>query len=173
MIKTIEASSSIGTKKIERGARFCAPPLVYALFVLAILATTMFSPAAMASKDMDWDKTLAHGYDQLGKGNTEEAIKIFQEKVRKYPTSAECHTGLGKSLKRLHKISEAKEEFRRATESDPNFADGFYELGAVLEDDKDWQNAAAAFEKYLQLKPDSGNRKTVADRITYYRGQQQ
>jgi tetratricopeptide (TPR) repeat protein len=172
MIKTIEASSSIGTKKMRRGARFCAPPIVYALFVLAMLAVT-FCPTVLAAKDVDWDKTLFRGYDQLGKGNTEEAIKFFQEKVRKYPTSAECHTGLGKSLKRLHKISEAKEEFRRATECDPNFADGFYELGAVLEDDKDWQNAATAFEKFLQLKPDSGNRKTVADRITYCRGQQQ
>ena len=171
MVKTGRAGSSTGmpsqTKWISSGAGALTPCLV-----LLVLLAVVCSSAGLA-KDMDWDHALAKGYDQLGKGNTEDAIKFFQDKVRKYPTSAQCHTGLGKSLKRLHKISEAKDEFRKATEVDPGFADAFYELGAVLEDDKDWQGAATAFEKFLELKPDSGQRKTVSDRITYCRGQQQ
>lgn len=169
MVKTI-AAGSLGTNKVvARGARCCAP--FVSLLALIYLATISWTAAV--AKDIDWDRTLAKGYDQLSKGNTEEAIKTFQEQVRKHPESAECHTGLGKSLKRLHKLSEAKEEFRRSTELNPNFAEGFYEYGAVLEDDKDFQNAANAFEHFLQLKPDSGQRKTVSDRITFCRSQQQ
>jgi tetratricopeptide (TPR) repeat protein len=166
MAKTLMGGSSCAATKDERGARN------YALLIVSIILSFGLSGGtASLAGETNWDHDLASGYDQLSKGNTEVAIKFFQDKVRKHPTSAACHTGLGKAWKRLHKISEAKEEFRRATECDPTFADGFYELGAVLEDDKDWQNAATAFEKYLELKPDAGNRKTVADRITFCRGQ--
>jgi tetratricopeptide (TPR) repeat protein len=141
--------------------------------LLLSLAAIGFSVSPSLCKEQDWNKELAKGYAEISNGNTEPAIEFFRGKVRKNPTSGACHTGLGIALRRLGKISDAKSEFRQSTEVEPAFADGFLEYGKVLEDDKDYENAAQAFEKYLQLKPDSGQRRAISDRITYCRNQKQ
>ena len=121
--------------------------------------------SSLADDYQDWDKILKKGNDELSQGNTEKAITFFQEKCRKYPLVGACHAGLGKSLKRLGKISEGKEELRKATDLDPSYAPAWYELGVMLESDRDYPGAVAAFEKFLELNPDSGQRKLVSDRI--------
>ncbi|MDR3612318.1 MAG: hypothetical protein P4L53_02055 [Candidatus Obscuribacterales bacterium] len=141
--------------------------------ILIAVAVTGFCSEQALCKDQDWNKELQKGYTQISTGNTEQAIDFFKGKVRKNPTSGACHTGLGIALRRLGKISDAKSEFRQSTELEPGFAEGFLEYGKVLEDDKEFENAAQAFEKYLQLKPDSGQRRAISDRITYCRNQKQ
>jgi Flp pilus assembly protein TadD len=116
---------------------------------------------------MDWQTTLADGYQQLSVGNTEKAVSLFANKVKKHPDSAACHTALGRAYKRLGRIEEAKTEFGKAIELEPTFADGFYEYGVVQESDQHWTDAVTAFEKYLQLKPDASERRTLVDRIQF------
>ncbi len=137
----------------------------------AACLSLFLQPGTLATKEAVSDEALKRGFDELQKGDNQEALKYFRAKMTKYPASGACHTGLGRSLKSLGKISEAKEEFRQATLVDPAYADGFYELGAALEADKDWQGAAAAFQRYLELKPDAGQRQAISDRISYCRGQ--
>jgi tetratricopeptide (TPR) repeat protein len=115
----------------------------------------------------NWDKLLEKGYQQLTLGNTTVAADFFSAKLQKYPDCAPCHFGYGKSLKRLGKTSEAKEEFRKATELDSNMADAFYELGVLQESDKDYDSAATNFEHYLSLKPDAAQRQNIPDRIRF------
>jgi tetratricopeptide (TPR) repeat protein len=142
---------------------------------LAVLAATALAlclngTAALADKKpVDWDKKLAKGYNELSIGNVNEAIDWFSGKVKSYPDSAACHTGLGLALKKKGKLGEAKAEFRKATDLDNSFGDAFYELGAMLESDKEYQAAADAFERYLVLKPDSNRKAAVADRIRFCR----
>ena len=124
-------------------------------------------------KDINWDKELQKGNYEISSGNTEKAIEFFRGKVKSYPNSGACHTGLGMALRRLGKTSDAKSEFKQSTEVEPTFAEGFLEYGKVLEGDKDWENAAQSFEKYLALKPDGGDRRAISDRITYCRNQKQ
>ena len=71
------------------------------------------------------------------------------------------------------KLDQAKTEFLRSTEVEPNYADGFYELGVLQESDKEWAEAANAFTRYVELKPDSGQRRTIEDRILYCKGQKE
>ena len=127
--------------------------------------TSILTSQALASDYQDWDKILKKGNEEYALGNTEKAIAFFQEKCKKYPLSGACHCGLGRSLKRLGKISEGKEELRKATDLDPSYAPAWYELGVMLESDKDYAGAVAAFEKFLDLNPDAGQRKLVSDRI--------
>lgn len=140
------------------------------LLAVLLLAVISIVPRAEAKKTEDWDKVLQKGTQQLDQGNIEVAVKTFSEKVKKYPQSAACHTALGKALKRMGKLSDAKAEFRVATQIEPSYADSFYELGVVLEGDKEWAQAADAFDKYLLLKPDDGQRRTIEDRIRFCRG---
>jgi len=139
------------------------------LLVAAAVLTLgiQLAPAAFAGKPIDWEKKLQKGYYNLSIGNTEEAIVFFQTKVKDYPASGACHTGLGVALKRKGKMTEAKSELRRSTEVEPTYADAFYELGAMLESDKDYAGAAQSYEQYLVLKPDSNRRTVVGERIRF------
>ncbi len=53
--------------------------------------------------------------------------------------------------------SQAIEQYQRATEADPNNADKYMELGAAYYIAHRWDDATAAFEKAVQLKPDLGH----------------
>jgi tetratricopeptide (TPR) repeat protein len=119
----------------------------------------------------DWDKTLKEANYKLSINDRDGALKEFEKQVRKHPNSGACHTGLGKTLKRQGKYSEAKAKFLKATEVEPTYADGFYELGSSLEADKEWAGAADAFQKYCELNPDGAKRQAVPDRVMHCRNQ--
>lgn len=135
----------------------------------ALLVSIWLVPAALA-KDIDWDKRLQKGYQELSLGNVNEAIKTFQSKVDSHPDSGACHTALGLALKKKGKLGVAKSEFHRATEVEPGYPEAYYELGSMQESDKEYSAAATSFEKFLQLKPDT-DRKGVPDRIRFCKEQ--
>ncbi|MCC7528909.1 MAG: tetratricopeptide repeat protein [Candidatus Melainabacteria bacterium] len=137
-----------------------------------IQALLVFCPLsfAEASDAEKYAKPMAQATAEFEKGNYQVAQDAFLKLVTKYPGSAELRTMLAKSYKRLGKFDEAKGEFRAAIQCDPNFADAYYELGCMMESDKDYRSAVVSFEKYLELKPDSSNRRLVADRIQFCKG---
>ncbi|MBI4534192.1 MAG: tetratricopeptide repeat protein [Candidatus Melainabacteria bacterium] len=138
-----------------------------ALVLLALVMFIGMLGTASADRPIDWENKLEKGYYELSIGNVDKAREIFESKVKKYPNSGACHTALGTALKKKGKLTEAKAEFRRATEVEPTYADSFYELGAMMESDKEYLQASQVFEKYLLLKPDSNRKATVADRIRF------
>ncbi len=145
---------------------------VKAFLLAAIIGATTFG-AASAKSDPVWDVVLKDGNHLLAVGESEKAAAIFESKIKKYPNSGACHTALGRAFKRLGKLDPAKTEFLRSTEVEPTYADGFYELGVLQESDKEWAQAAAAFTRYVELRPDSGQRRTIEDRILYCKGQKE
>jgi tetratricopeptide (TPR) repeat protein len=140
--------------------------LLVSLLSFVLLAATC-TAGASAKSTPDWDKELAKGYQDLSIGNKEKAAEFFAKKVSKYPNSGACHTALGKALKRLGKLDEAKKEFRSATQCDPTFAEGFYEFGSSLESDQQYKEAIDCFQKYLELSTDAARRKNIEDRIRF------
>jgi tetratricopeptide (TPR) repeat protein len=137
------------------------------------LSVCFLAQSVLAKSDPNFDDLLKKGNQQLAVGETDKAIELFQKSVKKYPQSAACHTALGKALKRRGKLSEAKAEFKCASEMESNYADAFYELGVLQEGDKQYAQAEQAFTRYLQLNPDTAQRKTIEDRITYCKGQKE
>lgn len=137
------------------------------LIPITIAMAGLLSLPSFAKEPTDWDKTLSSGYNQLTMGNTEAALTFFRKQSAKYPNSGACHLGIGKCLKRVTKYSEAKAEYRTAVQLEPNLSDAWYELGTLCESDQEWDNAAKAFSKFLELKPDAGQRQAVVDRIRF------
>ncbi len=137
------------------------------LIPVTITMAGCFSLPSFGKDPADWNKALSSGYNQLTMGNTETALAFFQKQSAKYPNSGQCHLGIGKCLKRLTKYSEAKAEFRTAVQLEPTLADAWYELGTVCESDQEWDNASKAFSRFLDLKPDAGQRQAVVDRIRF------
>ncbi len=145
---------------------------IYAL----VQALLVFCPLSFAEASTDaekYAKPMAQATTEFEKGNYQVAQDAFLKLVTKYPGSAELRTMLAKSYKRLGKFDEAKGEFRAAIQCDANHAEAYYELGCMMESDKDYKSAVVSFEKYLELKPDSSNRKLVSDRIQFCKGQVQ
>ncbi len=135
----------------------------------------VFCPLSFAEASTDaekYAKPMAQATQEFEKGNYQVAQDAFLKLVTKYPSSAELRTMLARSYKRLGKLDEAKGEFRAAIQCDGNYADAYYELGCMLESDKDYKSAVVSFEKYLELKPDSSQRKLVTDRIQFCKGQE-
>lgn len=152
--------------------KFSVKLLVLAAVIIVVSFVRMPLPA-QAKGDPNWDVALKDANHLLAIGESEKAAAIFESKIKKYPNSGACHTALGRALKRLGKLDQAKTEFLRSTEVEPNYADGFYELGVLQESDKEWAEAANAFTRYVELKPDSGQRRTIEDRILYCKGQKE
>jgi len=141
----------------------CRFMIALATILITIIA---FSQAEVAAKSkVDWDKKLASGYKDLDFGDYDKAIKFFQSEVDHHPESGAARTGLGLALKKKGKSGEAVAQLRRATEVEPDFAESHYELGAMLEYNKDYGEACKSFERYLQLAPISSKRASVEDRI--------
>lgn len=134
-----------------------------------LMAAAVFFSGAYAKQSIDWDRKLAGGHHELSIGNYSKAADMFANYVNKHPESGACRTALGMAFKKQGKMGEAKSEFRRATEVEPDYADAYYELGAMLESDKDYKEAEKSFEKYLQLAPLSSKKMTVEDRIRFCR----
>lgn len=138
----------------------------------ALVLVALSNQQAAQTKTQNWDEVLKNGNTLLAQGESERAAAFFATKIKKYPNSGACHTALGRAYKRLGKLDPAKQEFKISTEVEPDYADGFYELGVLQESDKEWSDAASAFEKYLALKPENSQRRTIEDRIRYCKGQQ-
>ena len=87
-----------------------------------LLATGFISLGlpVQAKSDPNWDVALKDGNHLLAIGESERAAAIFESKIKKYPNSGACHTALGRALKRLGKLDQAKTEFLRSTEVEPN-----------------------------------------------------
>lgn len=123
-----------------------------------------FSPVECKSK-IDWDKKLAKGYRDLEIGEYDKALKFFQDQTDQHPESAAARTGVGMALKAKGKAGEAVAAIRRATEVEPDYAEAHYQLGSLLESNKDYSEACKSFERYLQLAPISSKKASVEERI--------
>lgn len=138
---------------------------------LAIVVTGGFSglclPAFAAPKPIDWDKELVKERQMLETNNVEEAMKVLDKYLKKHPEVAALHSDMGKALKKRGKLAEARAEFKRATEVDANYADAWYELGAMYQNDREWQLAIDAFERFLSVVPYADRKEAVKDRVNF------
>jgi tetratricopeptide (TPR) repeat protein len=111
------------------------------------------------------DPELAEAHFRLGLaydavGNEQEAENAYKkaiEKYKKYPDSkdAEGHYNMGQAYAGLHLYSEAVREYRQATRLKDDDADIFYDLGTALMKLAQYDEAAGAFSKSLEIDADN------------------
>lgn len=130
-----------------------------------IFEGALFPSPAFSATPIDWDRKLAKANQQMSIGEVDNAIKMFSAEVQKHPEAGAPHVALGRALKKKGRQSDAKAEFQRSTEVDPGYAEAYYELGAMQENDKDYKAAASSFEQFLQLAPDSDRARSTAERL--------
>jgi tetratricopeptide (TPR) repeat protein len=138
---------------------------------MAVLIPGLSLPAKASDKQIDWDDKLAKERQLMTTNNIDEALKILDKYLEKHPESGACHTDKGKCLRRRGHVADAKSEFQRSTEVEPNYAEAWYELGAIQQTDKEYDMAVNSFERYLQIVPGSDKKDAVKDRINFCKSQ--
>ena len=90
----------------------------------------------------------------LNKGQTDEAMRQFQEAIRINPDDAEAHYNLGVALFKKNQPGEAVSQFQEAIRIKPNYAQARNNLGTALVSQGQTDNAVSQFQEALRLNPD-------------------
>lgn len=98
------------------------------------------------------------GNELLAKHDAEGSLPHFQAATVEYPGYFEAYDRIGAANLQLWRIAEAEQAFRKSIEvSGGEYARPLLALGAILDDHKDFAEAATVIRKGLALAPDSWN----------------
>jgi len=103
-----------------------------------------------STRELWADKALA--LESLGRN--EEALKAIQQALKLSPEFTNALIAEGTILKRLNRLPEAIDIYRKIADSHPTDAEAWNNLGNALEDHGDFNDALIYFDKALGLKPD-------------------
>jgi tetratricopeptide (TPR) repeat protein len=103
------------------------------------------------------ERLLILGFDAATMGNPGKQLEYFEELVRIYPKDVNAHMTLGNQYFGTQKYDLAIEQFKIATQLDPQFSQIYNQLGYAYRFMGDYTKAEAAFKKYISLLPNDPN----------------
>ncbi|MGD0259378.1 MAG: tetratricopeptide repeat protein [Verrucomicrobiota bacterium] len=136
-----------------------------ALVILAVLFILTWQQSAWYVDEKTlWNFTLAENpsawvaRNNLGnalreKGQTDEAIRQYQEAIRLKPDYAGTRNNLGIALVRKGRTDEAISQYQEAFRLKPNYADAHYNLGIALVSKGQMDEAIRQYQEAIRLKP--------------------
>lgn len=108
------------------------------------------------------DDSLLHSMatSRLASGNAEQALLLYDERLRNGEDDEALHTGRGTALHALGRIDEAAQAFRAALAVGARTPDNYNRLGVVLYQSGDLMAARHNFERALALDPNHVDART-------------
>ncbi|MBC7941697.1 MAG: tetratricopeptide repeat protein [Chitinophagaceae bacterium] len=101
-------------------------------------------------------------YDE--QGDDDRALAAFEEAVKHHPDAADAWAGLGMVQQHVVGPAAAESSFRRALQLDPERAEVIEKYGQVLQDLRQYEDAALVFERLMKRWP---GRPMVAGRLLH------
>lgn len=106
------------------------------------------------------------GGELFKEGKFPDAIKEFDEGLRRDPTNVAIYTNRSQCFIKLMEPAQALKDANKAIELNPKFVKGWVRKGTCHQMMKEYHKALEAFDKGLQIEPDSkecqeGRMKTI------------
>ncbi len=100
------------------------------------------------------DDYLKQGDALFFEGSYKDAIKSYDEVIKRQPDSYFAWVSRGWALRRINKFKEALKAYDKAIEINPEHHIGWYGRGNALRELKLYDEAVAAYNKSIEIKPD-------------------
>ncbi|NQW04115.1 MAG: aspartyl protease family protein [Acidobacteria bacterium] len=128
--------------------------MVRALLRLSLYAEAAREGAAVAERDGELAAAVSLHADTLwASGLFQEAEQRYQDALTLDPTDADALHGQGRALAAQRQYAPALAAVRRAIASNPRESAYHYTLASILEETRQYQDAASALDRYLILIP--------------------
>jgi predicted Zn finger-like uncharacterized protein len=98
-------------------------------------------------------------------GRWDEAIKRYEKALKEAPDLTYVYYKLGRAWSEREQHTKAIDWYKKAVVAEPTNAMPHYYLGYAYKDKNKRKDAAAAFRKYLELKPDAEDKREIEDEI--------
>ncbi|MBA2458468.1 MAG: tetratricopeptide repeat protein [Gemmatimonadales bacterium] len=109
---------------------------------------------ALASKASDGERLMIRALEAGGNADPAATLKIVQELVAKYPDDERAHFLLGNAWFGQQEYAKAVEAYRKAVAINAEFSPAYNSLGYVYRPMERYDEAEAAFKKYIELIPE-------------------
>ncbi|MCG3172937.1 MAG: Lipopolysaccharide assembly protein B [Myxococcota bacterium] len=120
-------------------------------FAIRLLSVMMLCWSAAAHAQSAGD-LFRQGTDAIRNKNFAEAEKLLKQAAELEPTNWEIHRELGRVYFNANRFTEAAGEFRLATDNNPSFVLGLYNMAFAYRKGGDCKNAIEAYQRYLSVK---------------------
>ena len=108
---------------------------------------------AIENEDSIEDAFCNLGILKSSQGDLTKAIDYLTKCLEKNPRHFEAHYNLGNVYSDLGNLDLAKVHYEISTQIEPDYPNGFYNLGLVLISMKKYQDAIPCINKYVELAP--------------------
>jgi protein O-mannosyl-transferase len=158
------AGLSVALDLVGKGNRL-AKPIVCGMLLVVLGGLTWGRTLVFRDDETLWRDTLVKNpacsmaHNNLGtglneKGESDEAIREYQEAIRLKPDNAEAHNNLGVALGKKGQIDEAIRQYQEALRLEPGYAETHYNLGLALGEKGQIDEAIRQYQEAIRLKPD-------------------
>jgi protein O-mannosyl-transferase len=157
------AGLSVGLGLVGKGSWFVRP-VACGMVVLLLGGLTWRRTYVFRDNETLWRDTLARNpacwmaHNNLGsaaedKGQTDEAIRQYQEATRLAPGYALAHNNLGLALSKKGQTDEAIRQYQEALRLQPGYAEAHNNLGVALEKKGQTGEAIREYQEAIRLTP--------------------
>jgi tetratricopeptide (TPR) repeat protein len=94
------------------------------------------------------------GYEYWKQGNSDVAIKLYNDSLRINPTDAPTLSHLGVALASQGKVSEAIAQLQKAIRLQPNYSEAHNNIGPILANVGQLDEAIKQFSEAIRIQPD-------------------
>jgi cellulose synthase operon protein C len=142
------------------------------LFVLSFVVASPISLIAPAVAQRT-SSAEQRGFNLLKKGWVNDAIKAFQQALKRNPQSLQAKLGLAIGYRRAGKLDEAWNAYRRVLAQDPNNQLALKTIGLFGTYKRQWQSEGIqALSKVLQQNPNDLEARSLRATLYFYQGRQ-
>ncbi|AGY59867.1 hypothetical protein [Gloeobacter kilaueensis] len=120
---------------------------------LAALLLTTYPSGLLLAQTPPLQQLFKDAYEQQNKKNYPKALQIWDQLLAQYPNEAAAYVNRALTRYFLNDLRGAVDDLSAAIARKDDYADAYYNRGAILNSLKEYEPALKDYEKYISLAP--------------------